>query len=50
MDYERITLSGFAGTGKSTVGKILANELEFEFISVGDFSREFAEKEYDDDK
>lgn len=38
----KITLSGFAGTGKSTVGKLLANALDFEFISVGNYSRKFA--------
>jgi radical S-adenosyl methionine domain-containing protein 2 len=43
---ERITLSGYAGSGKSTVGKILQNKLGFEFISVGNFSRDFAMKQY----
>jgi predicted cytidylate kinase len=43
---KRIILSGFAGTGKTTVGKILAEKLKYEFISVGDFSRQFAFKNY----
>jgi predicted cytidylate kinase len=42
----KITLSGFAGSGKSTVGKILKEKLDYEFISVGNVSREFAQKEY----
>jgi predicted cytidylate kinase len=40
----KITLSGFAGTGKSTVGKILRDKLGYEFVSVGDFSRDYAQK------
>ena len=44
--FEKITLSGFAGSGKSTVGKIIAEKLNFKFISVGDFSREFAMNEF----
>jgi cytidylate kinase len=43
---KKITLSGNAGTGKSTVGKLLAEKLGCEFVSVGDFSRKFAEKEF----
>jgi len=46
MIKEKITLSGFAGTGKSTIGKILKEKLDYEFISIGNFSRDFAEKEY----
>lgn len=42
----KITLSGFAGTGKSTVGKLIEKQLNFEFISVGNFSREFAKEKY----
>jgi len=42
----RITLSGYAATGKSTIGKTLAKELNWEFLSVGNFAREFAEKNY----
>ena len=40
----KITLSGFAGTGKSTAGEILRDKLEYEFVSVGDFSRDYAQK------
>jgi predicted cytidylate kinase len=46
MSKNKITLSGFAGTGKSTIGKILQEKLDYEFISIGNFSRNFAEKEY----
>ncbi|AEH01988.1 viperin family antiviral radical SAM protein [Lacinutrix sp. 5H-3-7-4] len=42
----KITLSGFAGTGKSTVGEILKEQLNFEFISVGNYSRGFAMEKY----
>jgi len=42
----KITLSGFAGTGKSTVGKLIEEQLNFEFISVGNYSRAFAMKTY----
>lgn len=40
---ERIVLSGLAGTGKTTVGKLLAEKLKYEFISVGDYSRKSAD-------
>jgi predicted cytidylate kinase len=39
----RITLSGFAGSGKTTIGKTLAKTLRWEFISIGNFSREYAD-------
>jgi radical S-adenosyl methionine domain-containing protein 2 len=42
----KITLSGFAGTGKSTVGKLIEDQLKFEFISVGNYSRAFANEAY----
>jgi len=42
----KITLSGFAGSGKSTVGKLIQERLHFEFISVGNFSREYAKTKY----
>lgn len=41
-----MTLSGLAGSSKSTVGKILQEKLNFEFISVGNFSRDFAFNNY----
>jgi predicted cytidylate kinase len=43
---KKITISGYAGTGKSSVGKALAEKLRYQFLSVGDFAREFAEKEF----
>ncbi|MDR0612972.1 MAG: cytidylate kinase family protein [Dysgonamonadaceae bacterium] len=43
---KKITLSGNIGTGKSTVGKLLAEKSGYKFISVGNFSREFAQKEF----
>jgi predicted cytidylate kinase len=42
----KITLSGKAGAGKSTVGKILAEKLDFEFISIGNWTREYALKNH----
>ncbi|MCL5129348.1 viperin family antiviral radical SAM protein [Algibacter sp. L4_22] len=42
----KITLSGFAGTGKSTVGKLIEDQLNYEFISVGNYSRLFAKENY----
>jgi radical S-adenosyl methionine domain-containing protein 2 len=42
----RITLSGLAGSGKSTIGKYLGKLLNYEFVSVGNFSRDLAEKQY----
>jgi len=46
MNKNRITLSGFAGTGKSTIGRVFSEKYGYEFISVGNFSRDFAAKEY----
>jgi radical S-adenosyl methionine domain-containing protein 2 len=46
MKPNKITISGYAGTGKSTVGKMLAEKLNYEFLSVGNFTREFAENEF----
>jgi cytidylate kinase len=42
----KITISGYAGTGKSSVGKVLAEKLNYKFLSVGNFARDFAEKEF----
>jgi radical S-adenosyl methionine domain-containing protein 2 len=39
----RITLSGCVGSGKTTVGKLLANKLQYNFISIGNRTRQFAE-------
>lgn len=42
----KITISGYAGAGKSHVGEMLAEKLGCEFLSVGNMTREIAEKEY----
>lgn len=42
----KITLSGLAGSGKSTVGKLLAQQLSCEFTSVGSWTRDFAFQQY----
>ena len=38
----KITLSGALGSGKSTVGKLLAKQLDIPFFSTGMFFRDFA--------
>jgi predicted cytidylate kinase len=38
-----ITISGTAGSGKSTIAKLLAKKLGYEHYSVGDFRRKRAE-------
>ncbi|WP_430811087.1 MULTISPECIES: cytidylate kinase family protein [unclassified Carboxylicivirga] len=43
---KNITISGLAGTGKSTVGKLLSEALGYSFVSVGNFSRELAKEDY----
>ncbi|MBW2965791.1 cytidylate kinase family protein [Candidatus Woesearchaeota archaeon] len=40
----RITIGGTAGSGKSTVAKMLANKLGYKHYSMGDFQREIAEE------
>lgn len=40
----RITISGQVGSGKTTVGKLLAEILDYRFISIGNKTRDFAEK------
>ncbi len=39
----KITLSGYVASGKTTVGKLLANKLNYNFISIGDKTRKAAE-------
>lgn len=39
-----ITISGTAGSGKSTVGKLLAKGLNYKHYSMGDFQRQIAEE------
>lgn len=48
MDKEisMIVLSGKAGSGKSTVGKALAEKLGWAFESVGNYTRAYAMEEY----
>jgi radical S-adenosyl methionine domain-containing protein 2 len=41
----RITLSGQVASGKSTIGKMLAKRLNYAFSSIGNTTREFAEKQ-----
>lgn len=42
----KITLSGYAGSGKSTVGKEIAKLLNYEFVSIGNYTREIVENDY----
>ncbi|HIA36405.1 MAG TPA: hypothetical protein EYN89_06605, partial [Flavobacteriales bacterium] len=39
---EKLTLSGYVGSGKTTLGKLLAKKLQYNFISIGNRTREFA--------
>lgn len=39
----KITISGCVGSGKTTVGKILASKLGYDFISIGNKTRQYAE-------
>lgn len=40
----KITIGGLAGTGKGTVGKLLAEHLGYEFRSAGEYFRDIAEE------
>ncbi|MEA3452432.1 MAG: cytidylate kinase family protein [Bacteroidota bacterium] len=42
----KITLSGLAGSGKTTIGKLLAEKLSYKFISLGNFARKIAKEKY----
>jgi radical S-adenosyl methionine domain-containing protein 2 len=42
MTGNNIVLSGLAGSGKSTIGKIISQKLGFEFISMGEYARKYA--------
>ncbi|MCU0433539.1 MAG: cytidylate kinase family protein [Bacteroidia bacterium] len=43
---KKIVLSGTAGSGKSTIGKLLSNKLGWPLLSMGDYTRQFAEEKY----
>ena len=43
---EKITLSGLAGSGKSTIGKLLAKKMGWQFISIGNYSRGYAKEKF----
>jgi cytidylate kinase/molybdenum cofactor biosynthesis enzyme MoaA len=40
----KLTLSGCVASGKTTIGKLLAKELQYNFISIGNRTREIAEE------
>ena len=44
MDKPNIVLTGFMGTGKTTVGKMLARQLDYDFIDTDEFIEERAGK------
>jgi cytidylate kinase len=46
MSKTKVTVSGYAGTGKSSVCKALAERLGYPFLSVGNFTREFAKQRF----
>ena len=39
-----ITISGIAGSGKSTVAKLLAKKLNYNHYSIGEFMRDIAKE------
>ena len=39
-----ITISGIPGSGKSTVGKVLAEKLKYQYLSMGDMRGEIAKR------
>jgi len=39
-----ITISGLPGSGKTSVGKLIAERLGYEFLSIGDLRGSFASK------
>lgn len=43
--FRKITLSGEVASGKSTVGRLLAEKLDYEFVSIGERTRRFAESQ-----
>jgi len=40
----KITISGTPGSGKNTIGEILANKLKYRLYNIGDLRREIAKK------
>jgi len=42
IKFKNITISGFSGSGSSTLGRLLAKELGWEYFSGGDFMRQYA--------
>ncbi len=42
MRYRNVTISGLPGAGSTTLGKLLAKELGWDFYSGGDFMRKYA--------
>ncbi len=44
MEINRIVLSGCAGSGKTTVGKALAERMGYRFLSAGELARQHAER------
>ena len=46
IKQNKISISGLAGSGKSTVGKLVAQKLNYDFVSVGNYSRQLALDEF----
>ena len=40
----QITIGGMPGSGKSTIGKMLAKSLGYKYYSIGEIRRELAQK------
>ena len=47
ITLNKISISGLAGSGKSSVGKLLAQKLNYEFVSIGNYSRHLALEKFD---
>ena len=41
-----ITISGLAGSGKSTIAKLLSEKIKYKYVSVGNIFRECAKKKH----
>lgn len=39
---DKISLSGFTSSGKTSIGSLIKEHLKYEFISVGNYVREIA--------
>jgi cytidylate kinase len=43
---KNISISGLAGAGKTTIGELLARKMGYNFLSIGNYTRQFAYEKY----